>query len=135
MTVGERIRKTRIEAKMTQKQLGELCGMADSAIRKYESGRITPKAETLERIANALDVSVAYLQGIELFTPSQIVEALANGDFRKVENMAGLQPGTILPIPSDLMAEFEAKLDGQCFSPDYDLNKIRRFFKLRSPGG
>lgn len=43
---------------MTQKQLGELCGMADSAIRKYETGKITPKLSTLTKIAHALQIPV-----------------------------------------------------------------------------
>ena len=56
MTIGERIYYCRIENKMTQNQLAEKAGMADSAIRKYESGRVTPKFDTLNRIAAALDV-------------------------------------------------------------------------------
>lgn len=56
MTIGERIRSVRITKGLTQKQLAEKCGMADSAIRKYESGRVTPKHETIQRIASALNV-------------------------------------------------------------------------------
>ena len=40
---GEMIRKYRIEKGMTQKKLGELCGIADSNIRKYETGKQTQK--------------------------------------------------------------------------------------------
>lgn len=57
MTIGELIRLARKEKGMTQKQVAELCGMADSAIRKYESGSQTPKLKTLQRIATALGVS------------------------------------------------------------------------------
>lgn len=55
---GEMIRKYRIEKGMTQKKLGELCGIADSNIRKYETGKQTPKINTLQRIADALEVSI-----------------------------------------------------------------------------
>lgn len=65
MTIGERIRAARKEKLMTQKQLGEKCGMADSAIRKYESGSQNPKIETLQRIAAALDADVAVLMGTD----------------------------------------------------------------------
>ncbi|MGN8875284.1 helix-turn-helix domain-containing protein [Pseudoflavonifractor sp. HCP28S3_F10] len=58
MKIGEKIRFIRLEKGMTQKQVAERCGMADSAIRKYESGTQTPKIETLRRIAEALDVSI-----------------------------------------------------------------------------
>lgn len=57
-TTGEKIKQARLNSHMTQKQLAEKCGMADSAIRKYESGKVIPKVETLQKIANALGVSV-----------------------------------------------------------------------------
>ena len=53
---GNLIRKYRKKRGLTQKQLGDLCGIADSNIRKYESGKQNPKIETLEKIADALDV-------------------------------------------------------------------------------
>ena len=40
---GDMIRKYRTEKGLTQKKLGELCGIADSNIRKYESGNQTQK--------------------------------------------------------------------------------------------
>lgn len=58
MTTGERIRMVRLENGLTQKQVADACGMADSAIRKYESGKIIPKPDTLQRIAAALGVSI-----------------------------------------------------------------------------
>ena len=42
---------------LTQKQLGEMCGLAYTAVRNYENGRGNPKMETLEKIAEALNVS------------------------------------------------------------------------------
>lgn len=61
MTVGERIKKIRLEKGMTQKQVAEKSGLFDSAIRKYEGGRQNPKLETLERIAAALEIDPYYL--------------------------------------------------------------------------
>lgn len=60
MTVGEKIRKYRKERKLTQKQLGELCGINESQIRRYELGlkNSNPKIETLQKIADALDMSL-----------------------------------------------------------------------------
>lgn len=58
MSVGEKIRAARVAQGKTQKQIGEAAGMADSAIRKYESGAQIPKTETLQRIAKALGVPV-----------------------------------------------------------------------------
>ncbi len=64
-TIGEKIRKTRIEKGMTQKQVAEKCDMADSAIRKYESGKVCPKIETLKRMAEALGVDFYSLADTE----------------------------------------------------------------------
>jgi len=56
MTIGENIKRLRKEQGLTQKELGDLCGMADSAIRRYESDRGNPTEKTLTRIASALGV-------------------------------------------------------------------------------
>lgn len=56
LETGNLIRALRVGAGLTQKQLGDLCGMADSAIRRYESGRGNPTEKTLQRIADALNV-------------------------------------------------------------------------------
>ena len=62
MSIGEQIRRLRTARNLTQKELGTLCGMADSAIRRYESGRGgNPTQSTLQRIANALEVPVSSL--------------------------------------------------------------------------
>lgn len=73
MTIGERIKKIRIDKGLTQKQVGQLSGMADSAIRKYELGVQNPKVETIQRIADALGVSASFLIGFDekIVNPTQ----------------------------------------------------------------
>ena len=61
MTIGENIRRIRKEKGMTQKQLGDLCQMANSAIRRYELGKSTPKLKTLHKIAKGLGVPTGAL--------------------------------------------------------------------------
>ena len=61
MNEGLRIKKYRLEKGLTQKELAERCGLFDSAIRRYESGRQNPKKETLEKIATALEIPVTQL--------------------------------------------------------------------------
>lgn len=56
MTIGENIKRKRVELGLTQKELGKRCGMADSAIRRYESNRANPKPETIFKIASGLGV-------------------------------------------------------------------------------
>lgn len=57
MTTGELIRQARISAGLTQKELGELAGIAEPTIGRYELGKLNPKPSTLKKIAHALDIS------------------------------------------------------------------------------
>lgn len=63
MAIGENIRKIRMSKGMTQKELGEKSGINPAQIRRYELGgkNSNPKLETLQKIATALEVSVADL--------------------------------------------------------------------------
>ena len=84
MTVGDRIKKLRTKRKMTQKQLGDLIGIEDSNVRKYESGRLNAKPDTLEKIANALDVNVEAL----LYSELNYTRAM-HQIYRIIENYGG----------------------------------------------
>lgn len=93
MAMGERIREVRIAKGMTQKQVATACGMADSAIRKYESGQITPKYATLQRIAAALSVPVdSLIDDPNRFDVEDLKDAIIYGGpiGRVVENMQQL---------------------------------------------
>ena len=62
MTLGEKIRKRRIELNMTMDDLGNAIGVQRSAINKYEKGMITDlKRSTIHALAQALQVSPLYL--------------------------------------------------------------------------
>lgn len=67
MKTGERIKNYRIKQGLTQRTLGESCGIAESTIRRYELGSLNPKIETLKKIADALGVPVADLAGWSAF--------------------------------------------------------------------
>ncbi|MBR4026705.1 MAG: helix-turn-helix domain-containing protein [Lachnospiraceae bacterium] len=54
MTIGEQLKKRRLEAKLTQKELGEKLGITQQQIAQYESGKRIPKTETIIKIAEAL---------------------------------------------------------------------------------
>lgn len=58
VTVGENIKKIRKQKGLTQKRLGELCGINEVQIRRYEIGKANPKIETVDKIASALGVKL-----------------------------------------------------------------------------
>ena len=61
MAIGERIHFFRSMRGMTQKYLGQLMGFpeksADVRLAQYETGTRTPKADLINSLANAMDVS------------------------------------------------------------------------------
>ena len=67
MTIGERIKMVRIQKGLSQKKLGERCipPIHDVQIRKYERGEVTPKMETVIRIAEGLEIPPVELAGPE----------------------------------------------------------------------
>lgn len=56
MTTGEKIKRARKAAGLTQQELGELLGVSGSMIGQYEGNLRNPKHETLLKIARALKV-------------------------------------------------------------------------------
>lgn len=65
MSIGKRIKQTRIDLGISQAKLGEKLGVTQQMIGIYENGQRNPKKETLEKIAEALGVTAEYLLGTE----------------------------------------------------------------------
>lgn len=79
MSVGANIRQVRKARNMTQKELGEkLGGISQQQIGQWENGIKNPKIETIQKIANALDVPLNTLVKQVLlgdsFIPSEWVD-------------------------------------------------------------
>ena len=54
MTTGEKIRRFRKRAGLTQKELAAALGVSESFVSQYEIGKREPKRQTLEKISAAL---------------------------------------------------------------------------------
>lgn len=105
MTIGERIRELRLSKGFTQKQLGEKCNMADSAIRRYELGKGNPTEKTLIRIADALGVKVWEL------IPRTYSESLDSGNEKEYWSQVRerLKTGTTHPEFEELKIRYDLK--------------------------
>lgn len=64
-TFGERIRRLRNEKRLTQKQLAEIIGKAQSAIAYWEADKQEPSVSSLKKLCEFFEVSADYLLGIE----------------------------------------------------------------------
>lgn len=84
MTIGENIKRIRKEKGMTQKELGQKCGIADSAIRRYELGGANPKIETIQKIAYGLNVPWKLL--LTNTSPAEKDSLIKNGIKEMVDN-------------------------------------------------
>lgn len=60
---AKRLKTFRKNAKLTQQQLADISGIGKSIIGRYETGGALPRSKAIERLAIALNVSVADLDG------------------------------------------------------------------------
>ncbi len=75
MTVGERIKKERERFSISQTELAQKIGVSKQTLYKYETNIITNiPSDTIERTANVLNCSPAYLMGWDDEEPSKIIQ-------------------------------------------------------------
>lgn len=66
MDIGDRIKKAREKQHLSQKELAAKLGITPTVISNYETNRKNdPRASTIRKIADVLDVSADYLLNIE----------------------------------------------------------------------
>ena len=64
--IGDRIRKYRIERKLSQKELAQLIGVSNSRVSNWEQGINRPDVDLLADICRALRVSPSELLDVHL---------------------------------------------------------------------
>lgn len=88
--VHERIREARLQAGLTQREVSERTGIAEPTLRSYEAGRLNPKYETIQKIADALGTPVLKLLDPEMYEQQindlesqqrQIQQSITNAEF------------------------------------------------------
>ena len=57
MTIGEKIKYFRTQKGITQAKLAELSGIHPVSIRKYETNKMIPQSQQIDKIAEALEIS------------------------------------------------------------------------------
>lgn len=65
MDFGNRLKKLRLQAGLTQKQLAAQIGVTKSVVSFYELRERTPSPDVLVKLASIFHVSTDYLLGIE----------------------------------------------------------------------
>jgi transcriptional regulator with XRE-family HTH domain len=62
-TMGDRIRGVRARKRITQAGLAHMVGISAAAMNAIEGGDVDPRVSRVQKIAEALDVSIDYLVG------------------------------------------------------------------------
>jgi len=101
-SIGENIRQARIHKGLTQAELAAEVKTTKAAISRYESNTREPRQDQLKEIADALGVSVAYLEGYESMEVRAIMEAIERKDAREFERLLGLKSGSIKDMNPEL---------------------------------
>lgn len=73
MSFGAKLKNCRKNMSLSQKELGQKIGVAESTVSLYESNKRFPDAETLKKISALFNVSIDYLLGssLEETSPTQ----------------------------------------------------------------
>lgn len=69
--LAKRLKERRIEIGYTQKELGQMIGVTKASISGYENGDRIPSIDTLVDLANALQIEISYLLGVEHFAVAE----------------------------------------------------------------
>lgn len=106
MSMGDTIKKLRIDAHMTQEELGALLGVKKAAIHKYETGRVENiKRSSIQKMADIFGVSPGYLIGISTDEPSRIVSFPVLGDIAAGYDEIAIEDwsGETLDLPESML--------------------------------
>lgn len=100
MTLGAKLKKLRAEKGLSQAALEAISGVNCKLLSKYENERIVPTADTLRKIAEALQISSDYLifdnapkdgistlKDLELFEKFKEVEKMSVENRTMIKNM------------------------------------------------
>ncbi|MES2536505.1 MAG: helix-turn-helix domain-containing protein [Pseudomonadota bacterium] len=110
--LGERLRAYRIGASMTAEQIAEGLDISRAAVYRMEKGEIV-KIETIQRLANLLDVSLASMLGVEVeYYPTALgyFERMRQLEQNSVRILAHFEPVSFLLTSDDYASHLRQML-------------------------
>ena len=121
-----RIRELRKEKKLTMKELGKMCGLAESTISLYETDKHEPDNSTLVKLSDIFGVSVDYLLGRETADEDKRIKDI--GGFAVLDKY-------IIPVVGQVVAgrpiESPEFIEGYIY---IEHNNVDEYFALRVSG-
>lgn len=96
--VGSRIKALRKDKKLSQKELAAPIGARYQVLNTYESGLVTPPAEMLVKLADALGTSVDYLLTCNPLDDAKLGSSRLYGRFQALEGLAEADREAIIKV-------------------------------------
>jgi len=113
MTFGEKLKKARKEAGLTQEELAKRMNVSRSAVAKWETDKGMPDIENLRLISSMIDVSIDYLlEEGERITFNETKEPINLEDYEKT-------------------GKARDKMDAACLARFPDADRIIPFVRVR----
>jgi len=97
-SIGERIRRLRLAAGLSQRELARLAGVSQSLIAKIEGGKVNPRVETLERIMRALQDALSRSEKVEMYMSSPVITVRDTEPVRKAIEIMDKYGFSQLPV-------------------------------------
>lgn len=124
MTFGEKLKKARKEAGLSQEQLAEKLSVSRSAVAKWENDKGMPDIQNLKALASLLNTSIDYLLDDDsVVNFSEIKEPIVLDDYEKTGKCRSKQDAVVLaeyPNATNIYALIRRK----------KLSKIQEFFDI-----
>lgn len=96
-TIGQRVKRERLEQNMTQRELAERVNVGVPHISKIEAGRENPSDELLARIAEVFGLETEELLLVARRLPDGVVETLAADPAKALEFLRTFNPNKDSP--------------------------------------
>ena len=71
-TLADRLRTIRLEHRLTQQELADVLGLDRTSYTYYETGKTSPSAVNIIKLAKIYNVTVGYLLGVEENHPERM---------------------------------------------------------------
>lgn len=132
MTVAEQIKFLRKQAKLTQRELSDLSGIAEITIRQYEAGKYSPKMDNLKKLADAFHVPVSVM--LDVSEDAEILSMLEIIPSATVEDSENGRKYNLLNL-KELFLYFTLNKKGKAKALDYisDLSKLPEYTDEKPP--
>jgi transcriptional regulator with XRE-family HTH domain len=118
MSIGARIKSTRLSKNMTRKQVADRAGLNEMTIYFYEANKRIPSAPTLGKIALVLGTNVDYLLGLERLE----FDTIPFYDIDKIDMRTG--EGIETDMTKLFGADYATKVPDDSMFPDFKKGDI-----------